>query len=144
MPARPGPLALAAVAIVVAATGAASAASPTSVPLDTETTVGGVPVACTGVGESKLNPHWNSYPVRVEFSGADNGLLADEALTIFDDAGAEVVSVACAGPWILLKLPPGSYRIEGRLPKTQAMPQSGYFRVTPDGPVHLELRFPDA
>ena len=128
----------------MAAAGVASAASPTIVPLDTETTVSGVPVACTGIGESKLNPHWDSYPVRVEFSGADNGLLADDALTIFDEAGAEVVSVGCAGPWILLKLPPGSYRIEGRLPKAQAIPQSGYFRVTPDGPVHLELRFPDA
>ncbi len=123
---------------------AIASAEPTSVPLDTETTVSGVPVACTGVGESKLNPHWNAYPVRVEFSGADNGLLADEALTIFDAAGAEVVSVACEGPWILLKLPAGSYRIEGRLPKTQTLPQSGFFRVTPDGPVHLELRFPDA
>jgi hypothetical protein len=143
MPASPGSFALAALAIAAVAAAPASVAAPTSVPLDTEATVSGVPVACTGVGESKLNPHWDSYPVRVEFSGADNGLLTDEALTIFDQAGAEVVSVACAGPWILLKLPPGSYRIEGRLPKTQAMPQSGYFRVTPDGPVHLELRFPD-
>ena len=119
-------------------------AAPTTVPLDTETTVSGVPVACTGIGESRLNPHWDTYQVRVEFSGADNGLLADEALTIFDATGAVVVGIACEGPWILLKLPPGSYRIEGRLPKTQAAPQSGYFRVTPDAPVHLELRFPDA
>jgi hypothetical protein len=135
---------IAAAGAILAAAGVASAASPTIVPLDTETTVSGVPVACTGVGESKLNPHWDSYPVRVEFSGADNGLLADDALTIFDAAGAEVVSVACSGPWILLKLPPGSYRIEGRLPKTETRPQSGYFRVTPDGPAHLSLHFPDA
>ena len=135
---------IAAAVAVLAAAGVAWAAAPTVVPLDTETTVSGVPVACTGVGESKLNPHWDTYPVRVEFSGADNGLLADEALTIFDAAGAEVVSVGCQGPWILLKLPPGSYRIEGRLPKTEAKPQSGYFKIPPDGPVHLSLHFPDA
>jgi hypothetical protein len=139
---RPGSLALAAIAIGLAA--APAVAAPTAVPLDTETTVSGVPVACTGVGEAKLNPHWNSYPVRVEFSGADNQLAARGALTVFDEHGAEVVSVACEGPWILLKLPAGSYRIEGRLPGTEAAPQRGYFRVTPDGPTHLELRFPDA
>jgi hypothetical protein len=135
---------IAAAGVILALASGAGAAAPIVVPLDTETTVNGVPVACTGVGEAKLNPHWDTYPVRVEFSGANNELLADEALTIFDEGGAEVVSVACEGPWILLKLPPGSYRIEGRLSKVEARPQSGYFKVTPDGPVHLELRFPDA
>jgi len=129
---------------VLAAAGAATAAGPTVVPLDTETTVAGVPVACTGVGEAKLNPHWDSYPVRVAFAGANGDLLADEALTIFDESGAVVVSVGCTGPWILLKLPPGGYRIEGWLPKREAARQSGFFRVPPDGPVHLDLRFPDA
>ena len=130
--------------VMLAASGAALGAAPTIVPLDTETTVSGVAVACTGVGEAKLNPHWDTYAVRVEFSGANNDLLADEALTIFDAAGAEVVSVGCSGPWILIKLPPGGYRIEGWLLKAEAKHQSGYFRVPPDGPVHLELRFPDA
>jgi hypothetical protein len=131
-------------AAVLAVAGVSGAAGPTVVPLDTETTVSGVPVACTGVGEAKLNPHWDSYPVRVAFSGAKGDLLADEALTIFDANGAAVASVGCSGPWILLKLPPGGYRIEGWLPKGEAAHQSGYFRVPPDGPVHLELHFPDA
>ncbi|HLK23159.1 MAG TPA: hypothetical protein VKT30_00720 [Caulobacteraceae bacterium] len=128
---------------VALAAGAASA-EPAKVPLDTETVVQGVPVACTGVGQTRLNPHWDSYPVRVEFSGADNALLADEAVTISDGKGAEVVSVSCEGPWILFKLPPGDYRIEGRLLDEEARPQTGFFRVPRNGPTHLELRFPDA
>jgi hypothetical protein len=140
MPARIQLIVAAAVAVQMGA----GAAAPTIVPLDTEASVSGVPVACTGVGEAKLNPHWDSYPVRVAFSGAKGDLLADEALTIFDATGAAVASVGCSGPWILLKLPPGGYRIEGWLPKGEAAHQSGYFTVPPNGPVHLELHFPDA
>jgi hypothetical protein len=142
MAARIQRIAASAIAMLVAA--GPAAAAPTVVPLDTETTVSGVPVACTGVGEAKLNPHWDSYPVRVAFSGAKGDLLADEALTIFNESGAVVASVGCTGPWILLKLPPGGYRIEGWLPRGEAAHQSGFFRVPPDGPVHLELHFPDA
>ncbi len=131
-------------AVMALAVASVAVAAPTSVPLDTETTVSGVPVACTGVGQSRLNPHWDSYPVRVEFSGADNALLADEALRILDEKGAEVVSVSCEGPWILLKLAPGAYSIEGWLIGEDAKPQRGFFKVPRNGPTHLELRFPDA
>jgi len=136
------PIAL--VALAALALAGVAVAEPTKLSLDTETVVDGVPVACTGVGQSRLNPHWDTYPVRVEFSGADTSLLADEALTIFDEKGAPVVSVACEGPWILLKLAPGAYRIEGRLLDQEAQPQKGYFKVPRSGPTHLELRFPDA
>ena len=131
-------------AIFAFASVAPALADPTNVPLDTDTTVNGIPVACTGVGESKLNPHWNTYGVRVEFSGPGGELLGDETLTITDAKGAEVVSVACEGPWILLTLPQGTYRVEGRLTGTETKPQTGYFKPSPSGQSRLELSFPDA
>jgi hypothetical protein len=134
----------AATAILALASAAPALAEPIAVPLDTETTLNGIPVACTGVGEAKLNPHWKTYGVLVEFSGPGGELLGDETLRITDAKGDPVVSIACEGPWILLTLPPGTYRVEGRLTGTDAKPQTGYFKPSHGGQSRLELSFPDA
>lgn len=143
-PAKFAVLCLALAVTLAVASAAPTLAEPTVVPLDTDATVNGIPVACTGVGESKLNPHWRSYGVLVEFSGPGGELLGDETLKIMDAKGAEVVSVACEGPWILLTLPPGTYRVDGRLTGTDAKPQTGWFKPSPGHQSRLELSFPDA
>jgi hypothetical protein len=134
--------AAAAVALAAGWAGAANA-QPTKVPLDAETTVDGVPVACTGVGQTKLDPHWTTYPVRAEFSDAKNAYLANEAITVWDAHGRQVVSVSCEGPWILLKLAPGSYRIEGRLLDMAAKPRTAPFKPPAKGQMRLVLQFLD-
>ena len=119
-------------------------AEPTSIPPDTETTVGGVPVACTGIGQTKLDPRWSAYPVRVEFSDSHDKYLGDAEITVWDAHGRPVLSVACAGPWILLRLEPGAYKIEGRLPdNATAKPRTAPFRPPSKGQMRLVLKFPD-
>jgi hypothetical protein len=120
-----------------------AAADPVAVPIDSEATVGGIGVGCTGVGESKLDPKWLAYPVRVEFSDANNDYLANEVLTVWNAKGDELLNVSCEGPWILLKLPPGAYRVEGRAPGTSANPRTATFRPPSHGQMRLVLKFPD-
>src|SRR5579871_3713984 len=91
-------------AVTLAATGAA--AQPVRLQLDQETEVNGVPVACTGVGQTKSDPKWLAYPVRLEFAQTGGAYVADETVEIMTASGAAVVSLDCEGPWILLKLPP--------------------------------------
>jgi hypothetical protein len=125
------------------ATTAGAAAQPAAVPLDGEASVGGVDVGCTGVGESKLDPKWEAYPVRVEFSDANNAYLANEVLSVRSAAGAELLTVSCEGPWILLKLPAGRYSVVGRVPGTSAQPRTATFRPPSHGQMRVVLKFPD-
>jgi hypothetical protein len=91
-------------------------AQPVRVGLDQETTVGGIPVGCTGIGQTKNDPKWKAYSVRVEFADAAHAYLADEALNVSDASGAPVLDVSCEGPWILLGLPPGKlFKLDARL-----------------------------
>lgn len=126
------------------AAAAQAGAQPTALKLDQETQVNGVPVACTGIGQTKDDPHWLSYPVRVEFSNARNEYFTDVEITVSDRAGHTVVQIGCEGPWILLKLAPGNYRIDGRLLDTPAKPRSAPFSPPAHGQMRLVLQFPDA
>lgn len=134
-------LCLAAVA-TLALGSAASAATP--LPVDAETTAGGVPVACTGIGQTRLDPKWAAYGVRVEFSNALNEYLGGGAVTVKDRKGAEVFSVSCDAPWILMKLAPGAYTIVGQPVDSQAKPRSATFSPPKTGQMRLVLQFPDA
>jgi hypothetical protein len=120
-----------------------AAAEPVAVPIDGEASVNGVAVGCTGVGESKLDPKWLAYPVRVEFSDASNAYLANEVLTVSSAGGGELLSVFCEGPWILLKLAPGTYRIEGRVQGTDAKIETATVRPPSHGQMRVVLKFPD-
>jgi len=64
-----------------------AAAQPVRVPLDHETTVAGIGVACTGIGQTKNDPKWQAYPVLVEFAGPGGELLADESMALSDASG---------------------------------------------------------
>ena len=98
----------------------AARAQPVPLKLDHETVVNGIGVGCTGIGQTKDLPKWNAYSVRVEFADRQGGLLADEILTL-SKGGAEIFTVSCEGPWILLKLPPGeAYQVVGSVPGVAA------------------------
>ncbi len=106
------------VAIAAASLGAASAhaqADPVRIPLDGEQVVGDVQVGCTGVGQQKDDPRWKAYPLRVEAANPAGDLLADMAISLTAKGGAVLASVKCAGPWIMLRPPPGVYMLEGWL-----------------------------
>lgn len=80
---------------------------------DPEQTHGEIRYACAGVSEeSRTDPRWSGYPVKLVFAAADGGFLGDVTVTIADSAGAEVFAAHCLAPWLLLDLPPGKYRVE--------------------------------
>jgi hypothetical protein len=137
---------LAICAVLGWALAAPAGAEPQRVRLDTEATIGGVDVACTGIGQTKDQPRWKAYPVRVEFADSKRNYLAGEVLSLADPAGAPVLEVVCEGPWVLLRIPAGkSYRVEAHL--TQAGgggPRSAVVKAPSHGQATFVITFPDA
>lgn len=115
-----------------------------ALPVDAETKVNGVDLACTGIGQTRDDPRWGAYGVRVEFSNARNEYLAGAAMELRDRTGREILSVSCDAPWILLRLPPGGYSVEGRLLESTAKPRSATFKPPAQGQTRVVLQFPDA
>jgi hypothetical protein len=130
--------------LALALTAAAPAAgSVLTVPVDGETRVNGVDIACTGVGETRLEPRWLSYGERIEFSNARNEYLSGGAVRLTDGAGRTVLEAACDAPWILVRLPKGQYRLEGWMADRPGSVRSARFSVPHHGQVRLVLQFFD-
>ena len=132
-------------AIVLAGTAAAAQSTPgaTKLPMDRETEVGGVPVACTGVGETKTDSKWTRYPIRVEFSDSKNDYLVGAHVVVTDAQGAEVLNVDCDGPWVLMTLPAGRYQVSAELLGETAKPRSVNLSPPSSGQRRVVLKFPD-
>lgn len=136
---------IAGLAAAAFAFGTAAQAEPTAVPLNGETTVAGVQVGCTGIGQSRHDARWNAYPVRIDFAKPGGHFLADVAVALSRADGGSMLEVSCPGPQVLFKLPPGSYRVEGRLTKSpNAKPQTATVSPPASGQRVVTLRFPDA
>jgi hypothetical protein len=135
--------AIAAGSMLVAAT--AAAAQPVHVPLDQETTIAGIGVACTGIGQTKNDPKWQAYPVLVEYAGPGGELLANATLTLSDAKGKAVLSAWCEGPWILLKLPSGkTFKVDGQVGRAATQTVSAKVKAPSHGQARFVLNFPSA
>jgi hypothetical protein len=119
-------------------------AQPVTVPLDNETIVGGVPVACTGVGQTKLDPKWRAYTVRVEFADAQSAYLGDVQASLFAADGRPIAVVRCEGPWVLFRPGRGRFHIEGSLTGQSVRPQTADIAAPAAGQIRVVLHFPDA
>ena len=136
------PAGTAALAATLALGAMPATAQPVRIPLDHETTIAGVGVACTGIGQTKDDPKWQAYPVRVEFAGPGGEYLANETLMLSDAKGAQILAVSCEGPWILLKLPVGKpYRIDGQVGRTAEVTVSAAVRAPSHGQATYVLNF---
>lgn len=111
-----------------------SALAMEKLPVDAPRHVGGIESVCTGIGlDSRQDPRWQSYPLKIEIAGQGGQYLGDVALTISRD-DKYVVSVQCDGPWFLFRLSPGRYQIqaetEGRTVRSMAfVPTTGQGRT---------------
>jgi hypothetical protein len=112
--------------------------------MDEELVFRGIQLACTGIGDTRSDPKWAAYPVRVEFSDAKNDYMTDAFVTLIDAKGETVLAVRCDGPWLLLKPPPGSYAVHARLIDSSALTRSARFNVPVRGQKRIVLQFPDA
>jgi hypothetical protein len=100
---------------------------------DPEQTYGAIRYACAGVSEdSRTDPRWSSYPVKLVFAAADGGFLGDVTVRIADSTGAEVF--ATLAPWLLVDLAPGTYKVEAVARQSQT--QS--FALTVGAGRHME------
>ena len=114
------------------------------VALDSQTVIDGVEVACTGIGDSRNDPKWAAWPVRVEFSDAQHVYEAGAAVALVDAKGKTVLTAGCSGSWLLLKPSPGAYTVFARLLDSPAKPRSAPFKTPARGQLRVVIEFPDA
>lgn len=120
----------------LAATGVAYAQS-NSLPDGQSMDINGVQTACTGVSsEARMNPEWKDYSLRLEFAGRGGQYLGDVNVNV--TGNGHDLSVHCAGPWVLMMLPPGTYRVASNVA------DAGEKTVTVHVPGRTIVRFPDA
>ncbi len=103
----------AAVAAIVAA-GLATAALPAIAQSggDPILEAGGVKYACAGIGKvSREDPRWQTFPVKLVFAAANGDFLGDPNVTVTDGTGKQAFQAQCNGPWVLIDLPAGAYKV---------------------------------
>ena len=105
-----------------------------SLPVDQPTNVNGIETVCTGIdSDSRSDPRWAEYPLRLEFAAGGRAYVSREHVSI--TGGAASLDVQCPGAWVLAKLPPGKYRVtatvEGGGTQTAnvVVPRSGQARA---------------
>jgi hypothetical protein len=122
--------------------GATTAAVADSMPMDKPVQMNGLETVCTGVGETKDDPQWLSYPIRIEFSNGGAQYLSGATVKISEGANT-VASLDCAGAWVLLKGAPGNYRVDASIDGSSARPVTAPFHMGAGGQKRIVLRFPD-
>jgi hypothetical protein len=121
-----------------------SAAPALSEPMamDKPVQMNGLETVCTGIGETKDDPQWQSYPIRIEFSNGGAQYLSGATVKISHGADT-VVSLDCPGAWVLLKGAPGNYRIDATIDNSSAKPVNAAFKMGSGAQKRIVLRFPD-
>ncbi len=111
-----------------------------TLPLDTPMTMEGVEIVCTGVdSDSRGDPRWNSYPLKIEIAGKGGQYLGDEQVTLEKD-GKQLTQVGCGGPWLLFKISPGRYQVSATI-GNKTVTSSAYAPAKGQG--RIILRFPE-
>ena len=114
-------------------------AQSATLPYDTPTMVEGVEIVCTGIGQdSRSDPRWNAYPLKVVLAGEGGQYLGEAELNVAAE-GASMMDVRCGGPWILFKLDPGRYAVTATINGNTAK-STAY--VSAKGQGRIVLRFP--
>jgi len=142
---RKSAVAFAACLSFISLAAAARADTVAALPMDTNTTIDGVDIACTGVGQTRDNPLWRDYPVKLEFSNAQGDYVADETLTVYRPGRRPLLSVSCDAPWVLMRLTPGhDYRVRASLDEPGTSPRTADIRVPEHGQARSLIVFPRA
>ena len=77
--------------------------------------IDGVETVCDGVTiDNRNDPKWRAYSLRMEFVGKGGQYLGGETVSVKGEE--HDVSVTCQGPWVLMKLPAGSYHVSADVP----------------------------
>lgn len=113
-----------------------------SMPMDQPLTLANnITTVCTGIAQSKDDPRWEAYPVRIEFANAANQYIADVHVTL-RQGGNVLADLDCPGAWVLFQLPKGRYQITAeRRDAPQAPPASATFVPPANGQKRVVLVF---
>jgi hypothetical protein len=99
--------------------------------------ISGIETVCTGTtSDVREDPQWRAYPFHLEVAGKDGQYLGDERVTV--SGNGHSVSLQCSGPWVLMKLPPGSYKV------SLDVPEAGHKDVTMQVPGRTIVHFANA
>jgi hypothetical protein len=128
------------IALLAMASAAPALADPMA--MDKPVQMNGLETVCTGVGETKDDPQWLSYPVRIEFSNGGAQYLSGATVRISRGADS-VATLDCPGAWVLLKGAPGDYRVDVSIDNSSAKPVNAAFRMGSGSQKRIVLRFPD-
>ena len=116
---------------------AASLAQTAALSEDQPMMVNGVETVCTGTTtDVRADPMWREYSFHLEFAGRDGQYLGDETVNV--SGNGRSVSVHCEGPWVLMKLPSGTYKV------STDVPEAGHRDLTVHTPGRVVLHFPNA
>ena len=108
-------------------------------PMDEPVRVNTINSVCTGESlDLREDARWNDYALKIEFAGPGGQYVGGERVNIAQN-GKDLLSVTCAGPWLLFQLPPGRYDVTAKLGDQEA--RSAAF-VSKHGQGHIILRFP--
>jgi hypothetical protein len=114
----------------------------TILPLERPIEIGGVRLACTAIAETRTEPQWQGYSVRIGISNTRPEDLAGEEVTVRDVRGRILFTVGCDDPWVLADLAPGTYLVEARLHGApDAEPRTANVRAPARGQVRVVLQF---
>jgi len=113
-----------------------------NIALDQTMTIHGLEVACTGVGlEAREDAKWKSWPMLIEFVGKAGQMLGDTTVVTVSGNGKNVAA-HCEGPWILMKLPAGTYHVSADV--AEGGHKEANVKVPASGQMHFTMRFPNA
>lgn len=96
----------------------------------------GIEYALTGVADSKDDPRWNAFPLKIVFATGSGELYTDINVEIRDANNKKIFSVKADAPWLLVKLPAGNYTVHAKdmqgvqKSTTVAVPSSGQREYT--------------
>ena len=109
-------------------------------PIDRPTLVNGIETVCTGIdSDSRSNPSWAAYPLRLEFAAGGRAYVSREQVTITGSAAS--LDVQCPGAWVLAKLPAGKYRVTATV--ESGVTKSANVSVPKSGQARVVLHFPE-
>jgi hypothetical protein len=130
------------IAITVLASAVLAPAFGDPLPMDRPIQMNGLEAVCTGIGETKDDPRWKTYPIRIEFSNGAAQYLSGATVKISHGSDA-ITTLDCPGAWVLLKGAPGDYRVDATIDGSQAKPVTAPFKMGTGAQKRIVLRFPD-
>ena len=124
--------------VLLAAAANAQDTNTPSFPMDTPMSMRAIEAVCTGItADTRADPRWSAYPLRIEVVNAGGEYLADAQVTLSKGDEA-LAAVNCAGPWVLFKVMPGAYTVSAEI---SGVTKNARATVGGSGQARVVLRF---